>query len=179
MALGRYRVEIDKKLEALGIKMKYRLWQTSSSESWSSESRHIIGINPADVRSKWLAVQTIRHIILHEIGHLFMHDHRRAILKDAWARKLFRDLSVHYRRDMGRKLHSPSYISTYAQVHPADDFAETFAVYVDLGGDAKELARFMRRRKKSRWVEAKFWWLGRFIRSNSRRRRVAKRRRTK
>jgi hypothetical protein len=96
-------------------------------ESFHDSRDRSIGLNPADVRKPCAAFHARPYLIVHELGHHFAEAflglrRRRAL------RGLFGDYDAPYRR-LPRPLQADAdHVSRYAMTHPAEDFAETFAV---------------------------------------------------
>ena len=182
MAFEKTRCVANEKLCSLGINLKCRVWHLHEGESWSCNTfckkshAHIIHLNPLDVkaptkatpgnvRSPTLAIPTMQHLLLHEMGHVFFCKCIRK--KDlASVKRLFGDVCQTYKRSMGKKFNSPDFISTYAQVHPEDNFVEVFAVYAGFYGDMKAIKKFLKQKKKSDKVLKQFLWLDKFVRKN-------------
>ncbi|QQG40055.1 MAG: putative zinc-binding metallopeptidase [Candidatus Aenigmatarchaeota archaeon] len=163
MAFERTRASVDRKLEALGLSAKYKMYRLGRGESWCSERRRVLHINQRDADSRMMARQSIDHVVLHELGHVFSYENKAKLGRNAKARRLFGNIYKHYRRNMKPKRNSPDFISTYAQVHPADNFAEVFGVYVHFGGDMKKVGKFLRSGGKSGVVMKQFRWLAGFV----------------
>ena len=100
-----------------------------SEESFHDVRNRSIGLNPADTRKPWAAFHTRPYLLIHEIGHHFAEvvlsrtDRKRFL-------PLFGDYDASYRRAPKPKVADADHVSRYAMVHPAEDFAETFAVCV-------------------------------------------------
>lgn len=166
MAFERVRKAVDTKLAAMGIPIKYKIRTLNEGESYSSNRSHVIYINPIDAKSKMMAQQNLQHILFHEIGHIFAHDNfTRDIKRDPKFLALFGDLTKHYRRDMRKKFKHVDFVSTYAQVHPSDNFCEAFAVYCTFEGDLKEIFKHVR--KSAEKVRKQMRWIKKFIRQMS------------
>ncbi len=183
MAFEKTKEIANEKLCKLGIKLKCKVWHLHEGESWSCNTfcrkshAHVIHLNPLDVKaptkstpgnvnSPTLARQTMQHLLLHEMGHVFFCKCVRK--KDAVRVKaLFGDVAMRYKRDISIKRNSPDFISTYAQVHPEDNFVEVFAVYVGFCGDMQKIRKFLKLKKKSDKVLKQFIWMDKFVRNNS------------
>ena len=168
MAFEHVQATVDVKLKRLGIRLKCKVWRLAKGESWSCSKdckrkhKHIIHINPQDVNSRMLVAQSLQHLLLHEYGHIFFCKYVRK-KKDAKLKELFGDVDKKYKRDMKKKFITPDYISTYAQVHPEDNFCEVFAIYVHFEGDMKEIRKFLKQKKKSGKVLKQFIWMDKFV----------------
>lgn len=69
--------------------------------------------------------------LYHEVGHAL--DERLGLSETAAFRKVFGDASKRYKgTDDARLFQSPSegFVSAYAESHPVEDFADTFAAYI-------------------------------------------------
>lgn len=98
-----------------------------TEESFHDSRNNSIGLNPADVNRPFAAFHRRPYLLLHEIGHHFAEAHlgkaeRRALVP------VFGDYDGRYRRARKPRVCDPRYVSRYAMTHPAEDFAETFAV---------------------------------------------------
>ncbi len=96
-------------------------------ESFHDSRNNSIGLNPADVRKPYAAFHTRPYLIVHELGHHFAEAFlgpraRRAL------RATFGDYDAPYRRLPKPRAADADHVSRYAMTHPAEDFAETFAV---------------------------------------------------
>jgi hypothetical protein len=163
MAFERLRVVVDRKLANIGLKFDYKLWRLEKGESWASRS-HIVHINAEDKYSTMMGGQCLRHILLHEIGHLFIHDYiTPEVKKSPEFIALFGDLTKFYRRNMKRKFEDADFISHYAQVHPEDNFCEVFACCCRFEGNLKEIFKHLEERRKSGKVKKQILWISKFI----------------
>ena len=179
MAFERTKNIANEKLCNLGIKMPCKVWHLHKGESWSCSKFckrnhvHVVHLNPLDVkaptrntpghvRSPTLAVQSLQHLLLHEYGHIFFCKFVRK--KDATTiKELFGDVTKGYKRNIKIKRNSPDFISTYAQVHPEDNFVEVFAVYVGFCGDMHKVRKFLKQKKKSDKVLKQMQWIDKFV----------------
>lgn len=174
MVFDKTKCITHEKLCSLGVKLNCRIWRLREGESWSCNKfckrhhAHVIHLNPQDVKSRMLARQNLQHLLLHEYGHVFFCRCVRRKEKIAKLKELFGDVSKGYKRDMSKKFIEPDFISTYAQVHPEDNFCEVFAVYVSFCGNMREIRKFLKQKKKSDKVLKQFIWLDRFIKKNYR-----------
>ena len=168
MAFERLRKIADAKLAKLGLNIDYKLHYLKKGESGTNASKYTIYINPRDRSSKWLAVQSLQHLLLHEIGHIIAYDHLirgKRLSRKPEVRDLFGDISKFYRRNLHIKRHNPDFISTYAQVHPREDFCETFAVYANLGGDIRKIKAFLKKRGTGPKVLKKMLWINGIVKN--------------
>jgi hypothetical protein len=166
MVFERTKRIVDGKLRKLGIKVKYKIWREKYEESWVYERGHVVHLNPNDRKSHSLAIETMEHLLLHEIAHIMFTDYvTMKVRKGEEARKLFGDLTKTYRRSLQRKRDSKDYISTYAQVHPEDNFAEVFAFFVNFEGDLKRIRKILNRIGKNNRVLKQMFWVRDFLES--------------
>lgn len=182
MAFEKVRAVADDKLCKLGIKLRYKVQHLHKGESRSCSKfcrrnhAHVIHLNPLDIiaptkdtpghiRSPALAIQTIQHLLLHEMGHVFFC---KFVRKNdaAKVRELFGDVAKGYERDIKIKHNSPDFISTYAQVHPEDNFVEVFAVYVNFCGNMQKVRKFLKQEGKSNKVFKQMQWIDKFIKKH-------------
>lgn len=168
MAFERTKNVTNEKLCSLGIEMPCRIWYLHKGESWSCSKNctkkhaHIVHLNPQDIKSRMLAMQNLQHLLLHEVGHIFFCECVRK-KENTRLKELFGDVDKGYKRDMKKKFNSPDFISTYAQVHPEDNFCEVFAVYVNFEGDMKGIRKFLKQKGKSDKVLKQMQWIDRFV----------------
>ena len=121
-------------------------------------------------RERFLAFDHPLHLPLHEAGHVFENYLRKRRLLDlAEAATLFGDLDQPYEDDWtdkilaGLRWHQPSFVSSYATVHPAEDFAETFAVAAFLRGDTGTLRRWAKYGNRGPAVVRALEWMSALI----------------
>jgi hypothetical protein len=96
-------------------------------ESFHDSRTFVIGLNPADARKPFAAFHTRAYLLVHELGHHFAE----ACVGRAGLRPLaplFGDYDRPYRRLPKPRVCGADHVSRYAMTHPAEDFAETFAV---------------------------------------------------
>lgn len=164
MVFERTSLLVDQKIFNLGLRLPYRLWRTDCAESFVNEHKRLVVINPEDRKSRILAKQSMQHLLLHELGHIFVHRFiNRQIKKDVEFIALFGNLSKHYRRKLSRLKTHQDFISNYAQVHPEDNFCEVFAVYCADEGKIRKVYKHLSKLKKSDKVRAQMLWLHRFV----------------
>jgi len=152
---------VNRKLAKLRLHFDYNI-KKAKLESWSSRDGKIIYLNPEDRKSRMMAKESQQHILLHELGHIFVIKHKR-LKKDPEVIKLFGNLNSPYRRNLSRKYENSDFISHYAQVHPEDNFAEVFAVYANYEGRMKQIEEMLKKNHKSRKVLGQFLWLHKLI----------------
>ena len=99
----------------------------------------------------------------HEVGHCFNYAHKLYETEE-W-KKLFGDYSRPYRDDYKPQPFSKKYVvhisGWYAQKHPDEDFAETFAVWLTPNSDWETRYRGWGALKKLQYVQAMVEKLGR------------------
>lgn len=112
------------------------------------------------------------HLLRHETGHAFFNMTWKPQLAPSFAATFgphdapyeigFIDqaLSGIKRKDR------PEYVSDYAQEHPAEDFAETFAVYLRFRGDSAGLEQYIQAKGNSDVLRRKFAYVARLIVNN-------------
>jgi hypothetical protein len=129
-AFSRSRAEVARVLEQRGlghIMQRITRIRPVKVESFHDVRDFSIGLNPGDVRRPFAAFHRRAYLLVHEVGHHFAE----ACLGRADRRALvpvFGDYDSLYRRAPRVRRCSPDHVSRYAMTHPAEDFAETFAV---------------------------------------------------
>jgi hypothetical protein len=98
-----------------------------TEESFHDSRTFRIGLNPADVRKPYAAFHRKAYLLVHEIGHHFAEICFTRIER-ARLLTLFGDYDGPYRRRLKPRACGQDHVSRYAMTHPAEDFAETFAV---------------------------------------------------
>lgn len=139
--------QVLNELEEYGIylptKFEVTTWQTTADHDPNSDIVHfpLAYINP---RFRFHGSSCINYI-RHEYGH--------ACIEHYWAQEGingFRDLFGDYHQPYEewlficwrkRRFDWKNYITKYAQVHPAEDFAECFFTYLQKGGNVKYLKK--------------------------------------
>jgi hypothetical protein len=131
-----------------------------SEESYHDSRNLSIGLNPADVRKPYAAFHCRAYLLVHEMGHHFAETcftkPQRQQLQN-----VFGDYDAPYRRLPKPRVADGDHVSRYSMTHPAEDFAETFAVLLWRSWDKQAVAALMRR--KSRRCEAKLAVMERLI----------------
>jgi len=164
MVFERTSEVVNEKLANLELRIPYRIWRTECAETFVDEYKRLIVINPEDRKSKVLACQSIQHLLLHELGHIFVLKFiKKKIKKDPEFRALFGDLTKAYRRKLARLRTSPHFISNYAQSHPEENFCEVFAVYCNHEGKIRKVYKHLKKLKKSKRVRKQVYWIHKFI----------------
>jgi hypothetical protein len=162
--LERYIHQLYGELEARGIQLKPPCYLT---DQWGCPSEvPVIGIpfylaDPdlhsieAELGEGAESEREIMMYLRHEAGHCFNYAHRLFSSED-W-RKLFGDYSKPYRDDYKPHPFSRKYVvhisGWYAQKHPDEDFAETFAVWLTPGSDWAKRYQGWGALKKLQYVE--------------------------
>jgi hypothetical protein len=96
-------------------------------ESYHDSRDLSIGLNPADVRKPYAAFHCRSYLLVHELGHHFAET--RLTSAQRWGlRGVFGDYDGPYRRSPKPRAADADHVSRYSMTHPAEDFAETFAV---------------------------------------------------
>jgi hypothetical protein len=110
----------------------------------------------------------VRMLLRHEAGHTVSYAYR--LWKDPGWAEIFGPFSKPYRevfypepqsREFVRHVHSGSYGRTYAQKHPDEDFAETFAVWLTPRSAWRKKYRYWPALKKLRYVDSLMRRIGR------------------
>ena len=112
------------------------------TESYHDIRTGCIGLNPRDVSRPWAAVHRRPYLLIHELGHAFA-ERWLAPARRAGLAPLFGDYDAPYRRAAKPARADADHVSRYSMVHPAEDFAETFAVCLWQDWDAPGVARLM------------------------------------
>ena len=157
---------VDTKLANLELHIPYTLWKTECAETFVDEYKRHIVLNPNDRKSKVLAQQSIQHLLMHELGHIFVLKFiKRAIKNDPEFKALFGDLTKAYRRKLLRIRTSRDFISNYAQSHPEENFCEVFAVYCGHEGKIRKVYKHLKKLKKSHKVWKQVYWMHKFVKN--------------
>jgi hypothetical protein len=112
-------------------------------ESYHDVRNNCIGLNPRDVRRPFAAVHRRPYLLIHELGHAFAErwltrSQRRNLAP------VFGDYDAPYRRAPKPARADADHVSRYAMTHPAEDFAETFAVVLWKDWDPPACERLLR-----------------------------------
>jgi hypothetical protein len=122
--------EVRERFHARGLAAAFdgvRRIRVVREESFHDSRTFVIGLNPADVKKPYAAFHRRPYLLVHELGHQFAE----ACLTRPQLRRLaplFGDYDARYRRLPKPRVCGPDHVSRYAMTHPAEDFAETFAV---------------------------------------------------
>jgi hypothetical protein len=112
-------------------------------------------------------------LIAHELGHSFLYHHWRWTRTPKF-RKVFGEVDKAYRAaddiavyfDRRKVAHDyPDHVSAYAMVHPQEDFAETFRIYVTRKRRLRELFAELGRKRKAVKVYEKFLVIHDYVRA--------------
>ena len=112
-------------------------------ESYHDVRTGCIGLNPRDVRRPFAAVHRRPYLLIHELGHAFAETHLTPAERRRLA-PLFGDYDAPYRRVPKPACADADHVSRYSMTHPAEDFAETFAVCLWRDWDPRAYARLVR-----------------------------------
>jgi hypothetical protein len=148
-----------------------RLRSDARARRWWDRGRRFPG------EHRFFALEHPLHIALHEVGHVFEHFlvRRRLLDRDAAAR-MIGDLTEGYpsRGEMRRRVAAAQlrgrdrrFVSAYATIHAAEDFAETFAVVAFLRADDEALRLFARYRDHGPPVLRALRWMATLIRRHA------------
>jgi len=122
--------DVETRLRARGLGHVFdgvRRIRVVREESFHDCRTFVIGLNPADARKPFAAFHARAYLLLHELGHQFAEacvgpEGRKRLAP------LFGDYDRPYRRLPKPRACGADHVSRYAMTHPAEDFAETFAV---------------------------------------------------
>jgi hypothetical protein len=113
------------------------------TESYHDVRNRCIGLNPADLRRPYAAFHRLPYLLLHELGH-----HLAEVWMSAAERRrlapLFGNYDAPYRRAPKPRAADADHVSRYSMVHPAEDFAETFAVCLWADWEPEAVAALVR-----------------------------------
>lgn len=170
--LERQIQQLYAELEAKGISLRPQCYL---SDQWGCPSGvPVIGIPFYLADAKLLSIEaalgdgaeTEREIMMylrHEAGHCINYAYR-LYDSEEW-RRLFGDYTKPYRDEYKPRPFSRKYVvhisGWYAQKHPDEDFAETFAVWLTPGSDWQNRYRSWGALKKLQYVEATMTSVGR------------------
>lgn len=159
---------VDERLKSLGILISYSIKFTDDESTIDKEGR-VVYINPKDGKYGGFIHPSSEHLLAHEIGHIyFWHFIPELVTKSAEFQNVFGEVYKHYKRDMTLKHELPYFISTYAQTHPRENFAEVFSVYVTLKGNMRKIRGLLKEENKNQEVLRQFEWLNSYVKNNRR-----------
>ena len=134
-------------------------------ESYHDIRTGCIGLNPRDVSRPWAAVHRRPYLLIHELGHAFAERWLTPAQRRGLA-PVFGDYDAPYRRAPKPVCADTDHVSRYSMVHPAEDFAETFAVCLWQDWDPPSVARLMK--GKSALCARKLGAVRRLVRASAR-----------
>jgi hypothetical protein len=148
-AFERAIADVRRRLEGAGLAALLGTVKRISvvgEESFHDSRTWSIGLNPADVRKPYAAFHTRSYLLVHELGHHFAEkflgpSRRRGL------RATFGDYDGPYRRLPKPRAADTDHVSRYAMTHPAEDFAESFAVLLWRLWDAAAVDALMRTKR--------------------------------
>ncbi len=111
-------------------------------ESFHDSRTAVIGLNPADVRKPFAAFHTRSYLLVHELGHQFAQFSLSPAQRKGLS-GLFGDYDARYVRLPRPRRCGADHVSRYAMTHPAEDFAETFAVCLWRAWDPRAVDRLL------------------------------------
>ncbi|HEY9595285.1 MAG TPA: putative zinc-binding metallopeptidase [Spirochaetia bacterium] len=123
-------VDVTRRLEAIGlghVVATVRRIRAVTEESYHDSRNLSIGLNPSDLGKPYAAFHRAPYLLVHELGHHFAETclttaERRSL------RGVFGDYDAPYHRRPKPRHADADHVSRYSMTHPAEDFAETFAV---------------------------------------------------
>lgn len=134
-------------------------------ESYHDIRTGCIGLNPRDVSRPWAAVHRRPYLLIHELGHAFAERWLTPGQRAALA-PFFGDYDAPYRRAPRPARADADHVSRYSMTHPAEDFAESFAVCLWEDWDPAGVTRLMK--GKSRKCARKLAAVRRLVRAAAR-----------
>jgi hypothetical protein len=154
------QTQIASEMKALGVKFRPKVvidW-SSYVDDGSQEihiSRFKFSKKFRELAQRSMYDTTFIHLLRHETGHAFFNERYNDSLK-AQFKDAFGDIDKPYNVNLITQMlvgirydDRPEFVSKYAQVHPADDFAETFGVYLQKRGDQAKLDKYIASRDKN------------------------------
>jgi hypothetical protein len=115
------------------------------------------------VSQQGMADTSFMHLVRHEAGHSFFNAAMRPHLATKYTSAFGQAATAHYDMTFWNQVtstftfkKSPDFVSKYAQTHAAEDFAETFGVYLRLGGNKTAINKYVAQSGKSLVMKAKF-----------------------
>lgn len=138
--------EARKRLDEFGLgilpdDVSFRVVRSGvESRYYKCRDRDWIWLDPADANYACMVARGRTVLVLHELGHRFAdRGIPRSLLP--FRDRTFGPCGSTYRRNYDVPFSKDRFVSRYAAVHPADDFAETFAFFVWFGNRAGEEIR--------------------------------------
>jgi hypothetical protein len=122
--------DVGKRLTSVGLGFileGVRRIRVVHEESYHDSRNLTIGLNPADVHKPYAAFHTRPYLLVHELGHHFVETRLTPTQKRNLV-AVFGDYDAPYHRRPKPREADADHVSRYSMTHPAEDFAETFAV---------------------------------------------------
>jgi hypothetical protein len=161
------QTEIAAEMKALGVKFRPKVvidW-SSYVDDGSLEihiNRFKFSKRFRELAQRSMYDTTFIHLLRHETGHAFFNEKFDASLKQQF-KDAFGNIDKPYNVNLITQMlvgiryeDRPEFVSKYAQVHPADDFAETFGVYLQKQGDPAKLDKYITAKDKNLGLKRKF-----------------------
>ena len=124
-----------------------------------------------DIAQNCMYATTLVHLVRHETAHAFFNVKWHAGMEQAY-KDAFGDVMTPYNVSLLdqalaaiRFRDRPEFVSKYAQLHPAEDFAETMAVFLQKKGDPAKLAKFVKANNKNLGLQRKFDYCAQFTKA--------------
>lgn len=161
------QTQIASEMKTLGVKFRPKVvidW-SSYVDDGSQEihiSRFKFSKTFRNLAQKSMYDTSFIHLLRHETGHAFFNKKYTDGLKQQF-KDAFGNIDAPYNVNLIAQMlvniryqDRPEFVSKYAQVHPADDFAETFAVYLQKQGDKAKLDKYVATKGKNLGLQRKF-----------------------
>ena len=133
--------------DTIAIAAPFYLASPELTRLHAERTGHVEGTSPSDV---------LRYL-RHEMGHVVNYAYR--LYADASWRRLFGDITAPYEEDYRPVPFSRRFVrylpGWYAQKHPDEDWAETFAVWLTPGSDWRNEYKGWPAMEKLEWTDAK------------------------
>jgi hypothetical protein len=114
---------------------------------------------------------TFIHLLRHETSHAFFNKKWHTGMEQAYM-DAFGDVNTPYHVSVIdqalaaiRFKDRPEFVSKYAQLHPAEDFAETMAVYLQKSGDPAKIDKYLKANNKNLGLKRKFDYVALFFKA--------------
>lgn len=161
------RAQMVDELAAIGIKKAPRLkvnWTSFVKEGSATVHLNRFKFSPLmrNVMQGTMESRSFMHLVRHETGHVIGD----AVIRRKLAPKfsaVFGSVKADYNVSFWSQLtagikyrKSADFVSKYAQTHPHEDFAETFGVYMRLGGKRAAIRSYVAELGGSRALMSKF-----------------------
>ncbi len=138
--------DVGRYFDRVGLRRIYRGVRRISvvrQESYHDIRNRSIGLNPRDVRRPFAAIHSRAYLLIHELGHHFA-EVRLSRADRRQLAPLFGLYDAPYRRAPKPRRADADHVSRYSMTHPAEDFAESFAVCIWRDWDPAAVDRLMR-----------------------------------